>query len=117
MKNAKKSGKNTGWKDTLIEVLKWGLVIFLLWPMVTLHRGQFSLVSVLLGIVLFVIFAGKLMYDYLIMDIMKNRRVSMKKDIVTFIGIVLGAALIVGLVLFSFALFIMQYVAASGPQQ
>ncbi|MFC1568668.1 hypothetical protein ACFL4L_00405 [bacterium] len=117
MTEVDKAKKRKSWLDTILEVAKWGAVLFLLWPMVTLHRGQFSLVRVLAGIVLFVIFAGKLLYDYLIMDIMKSHRVTLKKDIVTFLGIVLGAALIVGLVLFTFALFIIQYVAASNPQQ
>jgi len=99
------------WAETILEVLKWGLVLFLLWPMATIRHGQFSLVRVLIGIVLFVIFAGKLLYDYMILDLIKSRRLSVKKDIFTFLGVVLGAALLVGLVLFMFALFIISFMA------
>lgn len=100
---------------TIIEILKWGLVLFCLWPMVTLQYGKFSLVRVLTGIVLFIIFSGKLLYDYLIRDIVRQRSVSRKRDIITFIGIIVGASLIVGLVLFFFSIFIIRFMAETKP--
>ena len=70
MTDVQKSRKRKAWLETILEIIKWGFVLYLLWPMVTLTKGQFALVRVLVGIVLFVIFAGKLLYDYLITDIM-----------------------------------------------
>lgn len=86
------------WSGTGIEVLKWALVIWLLWPLAGLEHMTFQPLRLLTGICLFVIFAGKLMYDVIIMDFIRQRRTSTKRDIATLLGIVLGIALIVSLV-------------------
>ncbi|MBN2104967.1 hypothetical protein JW835_13080 [bacterium] len=117
MENHHSMKKCPAWAEIILEIFKWGLVLFLLWPMTTIQRGQFNLVRVLAGIVLFVIFAGKLLYDYIILDLKRSHDVSGKKDIFTFLGVVLGAALLVGLVLFVFALFIIMYVAEMDPRR
>ena len=105
------------WKTAVIEMLKWGAVLYLLWPIVTLRQGQFSLIRLLMGIVLFVIFSGKLLYDYIVRDYIQSRYISRKRDLITFLGIVLGSALIVGLVIFIFAVFILQFAASTDPVQ
>ncbi|MBN1780670.1 hypothetical protein JW948_06050 [bacterium] len=108
--------KTIQFKGIFIEILKWGLVLFLLWPLVTLGTQKVHLVRILTGIVLFVIFSGKMLYDYVIISAMKRTRISLKKDIVSFLGIILGAAFLVGIVLFFIAYFIILFVAESQSQ-
>ena len=97
----------------LSEILKWGLVIWLVWPLALMHGGRFQLPRVLLGIVLFVIFTGKRFYDIVINTYAKNRNKSLKQDILGFIGSILVAALFVGFILFMFALVIVLFYQSS----
>lgn len=111
------SNKKREWKDAVIEVLKWGWVLFLFWPLIRMQQGRLSLVRVLAGIVFFVIFAGKLLYDILIQDYLRRRNVSRKRDLITFLGIILSASVIVGFVIFVFALYVLQLAATLNPVQ
>ena len=101
-----------GW---LSETLKWGLVIWLVWPLALLQGGSYQLPRVLLGIILFVIFAGKRFYDVVITTHSRNREKSLKQDIFGFIGSILAAALFVGFVLFMFALSISLFYKSTQP--
>ena len=94
------------WKGIGTEFLKWGLVIWLLFPLTRMTAGRFMFMRVLLGILLFIIFAGKRFYDTVIMSTIRQRRTSMKEDLIAFLGMVLGASLLVGFILFLFALMI-----------
>ena len=87
------------WGNTILETGKWILVLWLLWPIRGASSGPVDFVRVALGILLFIIFAGKLFYDTIIMDILRRRRTSIKQDIVTFIGIILVLSLVVGFLL------------------
>jgi len=99
------------WKGIVSEILKWGIVIWLLFPLTRLTAGRFMFMRVLLGILLFIIFAGKRFYDTVIMSAIKQRRTSLKEDMIAFLGMVLGATLLVGLVIFLFAMLIVTWQA------
>ena len=94
------------WGSTGLEIGKWALVIWLLWPLAELEKMSFQPVRLLLGICLFVIFAGKVMYDVVIMDFIRQKRTSVKQDVMTLLGIVVGITLIVGLVVMIVARFL-----------
>jgi hypothetical protein len=82
----------------VLEISKWALVIWLLWPLSQASEGSVSFVRVLMGILLFVIFAGKLFYDTIIEGAIRQRRTSVKQDVAGFLGMVAGIAVVVGLV-------------------
>ncbi|NQT26341.1 hypothetical protein HQ585_13380 [candidate division KSB1 bacterium] len=94
------------WKGITTEIMKWGLILWLLFPLSRLTAGRYMLVRVLIGILLFIIFAGKTFYDTVIMSAIRQRRTSLKEDLVSFLGMILGAMLLVGLVLLMFAMLI-----------
>jgi len=101
----------------LLEIAKWTLVVYLLWPLQKASSVPVSFARILLGVALFVIFAGKLLYDTVIMDLLKNRRNSTRKDLITLIGIVAGLALVIGLlILFVGFIFIHLYQSSTAPQ-
>ncbi len=81
------------------ELAKWGLVVYLLLPVRSPLPGKRDVIQVMLGILLFIIFAGKLLYDTIILSILRQKRDSVKKDIITVIGMVVVVALVVGLLL------------------
>jgi hypothetical protein len=113
--SAQRVRKKHEWKDVGVEVLKWGWVLFLFWPLIRLQEGKFSLIRILAGIVFFVIFSGKLLYDTLIQDYIRRRNISRKRDLITFLGIILAASLIVGIVVLVFALYVLQLAVELDP--
>jgi hypothetical protein len=82
----------------LYEGLRWALVIWLLWPLLGLVRGSISVGRVVLGIALFVVFSGKLFYDTMITEFIRQKRPSLKQDMIGILGMILGVLLIVGFV-------------------
>ena len=87
------------WAKTALEIIRWAFVIWLLLPIRQASSGPVNFTRVAVGILLFIIFAGKLFYDTVIMGILHRRRTSMKQDILTLIGMVLVLSLVVGLLL------------------
>jgi hypothetical protein len=94
----KRRVKVKGWIETALEVAKWALVIWLLLPLVGFTKYPISIGRVVAGICLFVVFAGKLFYDTLIMEFVRQRRYSMKQDLMTLLGMILAVVLLVGFV-------------------
>jgi hypothetical protein len=105
------------WGQTALEVGKWILVLWLLWPLRHATSGPVDFTRVLLGILLFIVFAGKVFYDTIIMGILRQRRTSVKQDVITLIGMVAGISLVVGLLIVFVGYAIVQlYQSSNRPQ-
>lgn len=85
------------WANTALEIGKWAIVLWLLWPLRDAPSGPVDFTRVVLGILFFVIFTGKLFYDTVIMGIVRQKRTSVKQDILSLIGMILVMSLVVGL--------------------
>jgi len=96
------------WGGTALEVGKWLLVLWLLWPVRKANIAPVEFTRVVIGILLFIIFAGKLFFDTVIMSIIRQRRTTVKRDVITLLGIVLVLGLVVGLLLFFGALLLIE---------
>jgi uncharacterized membrane protein len=103
------------WRTIVPEIGKWLLVVWLLWPLGRPVPGKFTVLRIVLGVCLFVIFAGKVLYDVIIMDYVRQKRTSVKRDIFTLVAMVAIIALLVGLVLVLFGLFIAKWSASANP--
>ena len=102
-------------KNTIYEILKWALVIFLLMPLRNAASGPVSFTRIAIGILLFVIFTGKLLYDTIIEKYLRVRREqSAARDLITTLGIIVVIALVIGVVvlLIGMSLFTMMQKAA-----
>ena len=93
--------RGDGLVSMLLEVFKWGLVIWLILPVQSQEPNFLDLVRVVTGILLFIIFTGKLFFDTVISDMIKQRRTSLKRDIITLLGLVLVIAIIIGFTIFA----------------
>lgn len=105
------------WGKIIIEILKWSFIIWLLWPLSRLSQqeGLNQFTRVLFGILLFIIFTGKVFYDTVIMGWIKQRRTSIKQDAMMLVGMVLVLCLILGLVVFLVGLYLSE--VSNGLQQ
>jgi hypothetical protein len=113
-----KGKKGREWTSTALEILKWAFVLWLLWPLRQPTETMIDFVRVVLGVLLFIIFAGKLLYDTVIMSIIRQRRNTGKQDLITMIGMVLVMGLVVGLLfLFTGYVFIELYRNMQRPEE
>jgi len=105
------------WGRTALEIGKWILVLWLLWPLRHATSGPVDFTRVLLGILLFIIFAGKVFYDTIIMGILRQRRTSVKQDVSSLFVMVACISLVVGLLIVFVGYAIVQlYQSSSRPQ-
>ncbi len=104
------------WGSTALEIGKWLLILWLLLPIRDATSGPVDFTRVLLGILLFIIFAGKMLYDTIIMGVLKQRRASAKQDFFALIGIVAGLSLLVGLLLVLVGFAIIQLYKSSNSE-
>jgi hypothetical protein len=104
------------WAGTALEIGKWLLILWLLLPIRDATSGPVDFTRVLLGILLFIIFAGKMLYDTIIMGVLKQRRASAKQDFFALIGIVAGLSLLVGLLLVLVGFAIIQLYKSSNSE-
>jgi len=107
-----------GWTGTAVECLKWAFVAWLLWPIVELGKQRLSVTRVVAGICLFVVFAGKLFYDTLITEFVRQRRTTAKQDLAALLGMIGAVLLLAGMVIVMTGLLIAQWQkdAAQGMQ-
>ena len=97
----------------LIEAVKWGLVIWLVLPIKDSLSGPVAFSRIALGVILFVIFSGKLVYDVVFFPRQHQRESSPGRDVLSMIGIVVGIALLVCLLVLAVALYIQNYMNSS----
>ena len=87
------------WGSTVFEIVKWLVVLWLLWPIRKANVAPVEFTRVVIGVGLFIIFAGKLFYDTVIMSIVRQRRMSAKRELISLLGIVVVLGLVVGLLI------------------
>lgn len=97
------------WRSHLLEIGKWALVIWLLLPIQTARQGPVDFVRVSAGVILFVIFSGKLLYDVVFFSRQHRAESSAGKDILSMIGMVIGVALMVLFLVLFVAFFLFDY--------
>ncbi len=107
---------SSNWKKIAVpavQVVKWGLVVWLLLPLTTSMRGQVSFARVMPGILLFIIFSGKILYD-VILD--KKRQRSAASDLIIMFAVVIIVVLVVAAVVVFVGLFIYYSMGTLGEQ-
>jgi len=91
---------------------KWILVIWLIWPVQNALTNRIDFTRVLLGILLFIIFAGKLFYDTLLQGQLQNKGKA-SYGIWDIIGLAVGLAILVGAMVLFLALLALFFVKNS----
>lgn len=105
------------WIRTALEIGKWGMILWLLSPLRQASAGPILFGRVALGILLFIIFAGKLFYDAVLEGYLRKRRTSAREDLLSLVGIVLVVALVVGLVIFLVGFMMLEFFEMMRGQQ
>jgi len=98
--------KKTG--GIISELFKWGVIIWLLLPIQHASQSPVNFFRVTVGVALFIIFIGKIFYDTVIQGLMRKKRDSLKKDMITLVGIIMIIGLIVGFLIFFISLYVLE---------
>lgn len=94
------------------EIAKWALVLWLFLPLRHALEAPVEFTRVALGVVLFVIFSGKLLYDVVFFPRIHQTESSPGKDLLSMIGIVTGIALLIFFLVFFIFLYVVNYMNA-----
>lgn len=82
------------------EIAKWGLAIYLLWPLLSFQAQRMPLWRMVMGVMLLVINVGKIFYDIFLDNFKKKREQYAVRDLVMLIlGVTIMAVLVGGAVL------------------
>jgi len=93
----------------LIELAKWGVVIVLLLPLRNAGKEAIDFSRVVLGILLFILFAGKMFYDAILDQYKRSKATSAGAEIIAMVGMVVVMAIVVALVVVSIGLTVYFY--------
>ncbi|NIA30551.1 MAG: hypothetical protein GWP06_11655 [Actinobacteria bacterium] len=111
-----KTIKNRKILSIVWEIGKWGLVLWLLLPIRKSMSGSVAFIRIGGGILLFVLFAGKLLYDSVFDAYKRNTERNNVRDLLGMVGIVSIIALVVGVVVFSIGFFVFSYLQSANSQ-
>ncbi len=99
------------------EVGKWLLVLWLLLPIRKAMSERVDFTRVALGILLFILFTGKLFYDTILSGLLKNQEHRRWREIITVFGMAAVISLVIGVVVLFIGLFIFSSLQNAGVEQ
>ncbi len=81
---------------TIVEFLKWAVVIWLMWPLLSFQSDKMTLWRMVLGVLLAVLFLGKMFYDFIIDNFKQRKERYTVVDFLILVGFIAGIAVLVG---------------------
>lgn len=98
-------------KSTLIEIGKWVIVLWLMSPLALAMRGPVDFSRVAMGILLFIIFTGKLLFDTIIAPLKTRTERTALQDVIMMIGAVTAVGLAVTMMILLVGVYVMRLMA------
>jgi hypothetical protein len=95
-------------KSTLIEIGKWTIVLWLMSPLALAMRGPVDFSRVAIGILLFIIFTGKLLFDTIIAPLKTRTERTAAQDVIMMIGAVTAVGLAVTMMIVLIGVYVMK---------
>ena len=79
-----------------LEIAKWGIVVWLLWPMLTFQAERMSVWRLVFGVMMAVIFVGKMFYDFILDNFKARRERYTIVDLLLLVGFIAIVAVLIG---------------------
>lgn len=98
-------------KLTLIEIGKWVIVLWLMSPLALAMSGPIDFSRVAMGILLFIIFTGKLLFDTIIAPLKTRIERTALQDVIMMIGAVTAVGLAVTMMILLVGVYVMRMMA------
>lgn len=99
-------------KATFLEIAKWLVVLWLMSPLALAMRGPIDFSRVALGILLFIIFTGKLLFDSIIAPLKTRTERTALQDLIMMFGVVTVIGVAVAMVVLLIGVYIMKLMAS-----
>jgi uncharacterized membrane protein YcjF (UPF0283 family) len=80
----------------VLGIAKWVIVVWLLWPLLTLQAEKMSLWRMMLGIMLVVIYVGKMFYDFILDHFKQKKERYTVTDLLMLVVFIAIIAIIIG---------------------
>jgi len=103
-------------KSTLLEIGKWLIVLWLMSPLALAMRGPVDFSRVALGILLFIIFTGKLLFDTLIAPLKTRTERTALQDVIMMFAVVTVIGLAVTMMILLIGLYVMKVMESQSQQ-
>jgi len=106
--------KNNKQFTTIFEFVKWGIVVWLLWPLLSFQAEKMPLWRMVFGVMLAVIFLGKMFYDFVLDNFKQKKEHYTITDLLMLVGFVALVAIIVGGVILIIGVFLATQIREAG---
>lgn len=103
--------------SVILEIAQWALVVFLFWPILTMRTEKMPLWRMMLGVLLLVIFIGKLFYDYTLAHYEKKQQRPQWINLLSLVASITLIAIIIGGLLLLFAFYAVSQLQQTPPQE
>ncbi|MBN1560713.1 hypothetical protein JW998_10715 [candidate division KSB1 bacterium] len=92
----------------LLNIAKWAIVVWLLWPLLTMQAERMSLWRVVLGVMLVVIYVGKMFYDFVLDHFKQKKERYTVVDLLMLVAFIAVVALLIGGAMLAIGLYVMK---------
>lgn len=100
------------------EAAKWGIVVWLLWPLLSFQGAKMPLWRMMAGVMLIVIYLGKTFYDIIINNFKQRKESYTVLDLLRLAGAIAIIAVIIGGAVVLIGFYVMtQYQQGTDPAQ
>lgn len=103
-------------KPVLLEIGKWALVLWLMSPLAFVMQGPIDFTRVALGILFFIIFTGKMLYDTVLAPAKTRAERTPLQDVLAMIGTIAVVGLAVGMMLVLVGVYVAKVIASQDAQ-
>ncbi len=108
--------RNKSIASTLFEILKWGAVLWLMWPLLSFQLEKMTLWRMVLGVLLAVLFIGKMLYDALVDSFKQRKERYTVVDLLALVGFIAAIAVLIGVAVLGVGLYVISQLQESAGQ-
>lgn len=100
----------------IVEIVKWGAVIWLFWPLFSFQSERIAVWRMVCGVLLIVVYLGKMFYDVIINALQRQKERYTLGDFLGLVVTITLIAVIVGGVLVLLALYLINQMQSGESQ-
>lgn len=110
-----KTGKK--YLNVVLEIAQWALVVFLFWPIIIMQTAKMPLWRMMLGVLLLVIFIGRLFYDYTLAHYSTQQERPQWVNLLSLVASITLIAAVIGGLLLLFAFYAVSQLQQTSAQE
>jgi hypothetical protein len=101
---------------SFFDILKWGVVIWLMWPLLSFQMEKMTLWRMVFGVMFAVLFLGKMLYDALVDNFKQRKEHYTVIDFLVLVGFIAAIAVLIAGAILGIGLYVTSQFQESGAQ-